>query len=74
MLPSMDVEESRHFTAIAWRVLGMLQAPFSEEEGHCGSVECLARSAQSQVVSCMHETCGGLYQTRASGGVELKVG
>ncbi len=41
---------------------GARYAQFSEEEGHCGSVECLARSAPSQVASCMHETRGGLHQ------------
>jgi hypothetical protein len=61
MLQHMDDKESRpplHGHGVA----GARYAPFSEEEGHCGSVERLARSVPSQIASCMHETRGALYQ------------
>ena len=35
---------------------GARYAPFSEEEGHCGSVECLARSVPSLRLG-LHHAC-----------------
>jgi hypothetical protein len=59
MLPRMDDEESRHFTAMALRVLGML--PPLKKKATVGQSNAW-HSALSQFASCMHETRGGVYQ------------